>query len=345
MKLLEIVAGADTAPETLARAEALAARRARQGPRARQGHAELHRQPHRHVRHDAHHDRGVEAGLHRRGGRHDLRPADRPPQERGLPHRRRRRPRHPGPRRRELLRRADRRRAARRLRAARRTRRRWSSRSGSATRPSTASTRRQATRSCSSTSKTLEYVPADRSRASPRSAPPTASTTSTSGCAALLAGDDRAADAGPHRHLRDAGLRGQPPRRDRRRRASTSIDAHALGLRLGARPVRDLGRARREGDGREDGGGRLRRSRAGSRSRSPPRARACASTSDGTVAATAPREQLGQRGGFTPVAERPAPDLARRRARQPAARSSATPSASLLRPRRRRRSASSSTPR
>ncbi len=58
LKLVEIVAGADTSPETLARAEALCRRPARQGARAGQGHAELHRQPHRDVRADADARRG-----------------------------------------------------------------------------------------------------------------------------------------------------------------------------------------------------------------------------------------------------------------------------------------------
>ena len=53
LKLVEIVAGADTTPETLARAEALCGGLLGKGLVRAQGHAQLHRQPHRHVRDDA----------------------------------------------------------------------------------------------------------------------------------------------------------------------------------------------------------------------------------------------------------------------------------------------------
>ena len=65
-----------------------------------------------------------------------------------------------------------------------------------------------------------------------------------SASARCSSGDDRGGRARAQGHLRDAGLRGAPHRRDRRRRRQHR-PRHALGLRLGARPVRDLGRARR----------------------------------------------------------------------------------------------------
>ena len=54
LKLVEIVAGADTKPETRRARRGAVRRPAGQGPGPRQGHAQLHRQPHRHVRDDAH---------------------------------------------------------------------------------------------------------------------------------------------------------------------------------------------------------------------------------------------------------------------------------------------------
>ena len=69
---------------------------------------------------------------------------------------------------------------------------------------------------------------------------------------------------GPHRPLRDPHLCGQPPGRDCRQRRRHRSGA-ALGFRLGARAVRDLGRPRRQGDLREDGGGWLHRPRLGPR--------------------------------------------------------------------------------
>ena len=65
-----------------------------------------------------------------------------------------------------------------------------------------------------------------------------------------------------HGPLRNSDLLREPAGRDRRRRRRHRPRA-ALGLRLGARAVRDLGRAGREGDGREDGGRRLHRARLG----------------------------------------------------------------------------------
>ncbi len=55
MKLLELVAGPETDPEVVKARPPLWRGGARQGHRLRQGHHELHRQPHRRVRDDAHH--------------------------------------------------------------------------------------------------------------------------------------------------------------------------------------------------------------------------------------------------------------------------------------------------
>ena len=82
--------------------------------------------------------------------------------------------------------------------------------------------------------------------------------------------------AGAHGALRDADLLGEPAGRDRRRRRRHRPRA-ALGLRLGARAVRDLGRAGRQGDGRRRWRPPATPCPAGSRSRSPPRAKGCAS--------------------------------------------------------------------
>ncbi len=70
----------------------------RQGRRARERHAELHRQPRRHLRHAGHHPRSREIRpVGGRGRRPDRRKAG-PRQVGHLPYRRRRRPGHDGPR-------------------------------------------------------------------------------------------------------------------------------------------------------------------------------------------------------------------------------------------------------
>ena len=69
-----------------------------QGRGARQGHAELHRQPRRHRRHAGDHPRGREVRPELRRRRRPHRQEAGPRQQRHLPHRRRGRPGHDGPR-------------------------------------------------------------------------------------------------------------------------------------------------------------------------------------------------------------------------------------------------------
>ena len=76
---------------------------ARQGGGDLQGHPELHRQPHRPVQPAQRHAPHAGPRFERRRGRCRLRPGHRPPQERGVPHRRPGRPRYPGLRRPALL--------------------------------------------------------------------------------------------------------------------------------------------------------------------------------------------------------------------------------------------------
>ena len=109
---------------------------ARQGRGARQGHAELHRQPRRHLRHagDDQGSREVRPGLRRR--RRPDRPQARPRQVRDLPYRGRRRPRHDGARDQDHAGHAARidRSVCRAFRHAGRAARRWSTRARSARR-------------------------------------------------------------------------------------------------------------------------------------------------------------------------------------------------------------------
>ncbi len=70
--------------------------------------------------------------------------------------------------------------------------------------------------------------------------------------AAVVAGDDKAAAFAGRCFTRRWPTR-RPAAGDRRRRGRHR-PRHALGLRLGPRALRDLGRARREGHGREDAG-------------------------------------------------------------------------------------------
>ena len=88
----------------------------RQGHRPRARHAELHRQPHRHLLHEQRHPPHAGAGPHHRRGRHAHRRRARLAQDRHLPPRRHGRRRRHGARGKELLRagRKDRRRARRR---------------------------------------------------------------------------------------------------------------------------------------------------------------------------------------------------------------------------------------
>ena len=69
-----------------------------QGLRARQGYAEFHRQPDRHLRHVRHRGRSTEGGPDDRRGRRPDRREARAREIRHLPHRRRGRPRHRRPR-------------------------------------------------------------------------------------------------------------------------------------------------------------------------------------------------------------------------------------------------------
>ena len=98
MHLVELIAGAATDARAARCARGVPDDDARQGRHPREGHAELHRQPHRRVLDagdDAAHA-GVRAWLRRR--RRADRARDRPREERDLSHRRRRRPRHDGAR-------------------------------------------------------------------------------------------------------------------------------------------------------------------------------------------------------------------------------------------------------
>ena len=98
MHLVELIAQKDTDVDPARSTGNLSGHDARQGRRTRQGHAQFRRQSRRRV-FDAGDDgayRTLRAGL-RRGRRID-RPGDRAREERDLSHRRRRRPRHAGPR-------------------------------------------------------------------------------------------------------------------------------------------------------------------------------------------------------------------------------------------------------
>ncbi len=87
----------------------------------------------------------------------------------------------------------------------------------------------------------------------------------------------------------------------------------ALGLRLGARAVRDLGRARRQGDRRQDGGRRLHRARLGAGAdRRPGRGDALLPHGGARQAARSSASAAAS----PPIADRPAPPLARRHARR-----------------------------
>ena len=103
----------------------------------------------------------------------------------------------------------------------------------------------------------------------------------------------------PRGAVRDPGLLGGAPARDRRRRGRDR-SGHALGLRLGSRPLRDLGRPGGEGHGREDAGRRASRCPSGCRP-AWPRARIASTrrTSPGRLA------QLRRTGGYADVAADP----------------------------------------
>ena len=119
LQLLELIPTADTDPAVVDRMSLVRRSPARQGRRRREGHAELHRQPHRPLRrHRRCCGRSNRGELHDRGDRRDHRPGDRPAEERDVPddgHRRHRRPR---PRRAQPARAAARTTSARRVRAA-----------------------------------------------------------------------------------------------------------------------------------------------------------------------------------------------------------------------------------
>ena len=95
MKLLELVAGEETDPEVLKRIAPLRRGGARQGHRLRQGHHQLHRQPHRHLRDDARPSREMQkAELTVEEVDKIFGPAHGPPEVRRVPHRGHRRPGH-----------------------------------------------------------------------------------------------------------------------------------------------------------------------------------------------------------------------------------------------------------
>ena len=180
----------------------------------------------------------------------------------------------------------------------------------------------RATRSCSSISRRFEYVPQKKPRFASIGAT-RASTTSTSGCAACWRGDDRAAALA--RTVIYETLIYSADRLGEIADDVVEIDrAMRWGFGWERGPVRDLGRAGREGDRREDGGRRLHACPAGCRSGSRRRAKGRRfyrqARAPGTRRAARARTAASRR-----VPERPARDLAGRRARRAAARSSATP--------------------
>ncbi len=107
----------------------------------------------------------------------------------------------------------------------------------------------------STTTSTGEYRPGERAASSPRSRRRRGSTTRRARLRAVLAGKDKAAELA-WRNLRDTLIYAfnrvpEIARRLRRRRRR-----HALGLQLGARPVRDARRHRRRRVRQAGGGGR-----------------------------------------------------------------------------------------
>ena len=98
MALVELIATPTTQPEILDQLETFVTSAARQGRRARQGHAELHRQPRRHRRHAGDDEGGRDLRPRLRRGRRPDRQEARPRQQRHLPHRRRGGPGHDGAR-------------------------------------------------------------------------------------------------------------------------------------------------------------------------------------------------------------------------------------------------------
>ena len=227
------------------------------------------RQPHRHLRHDAHHPADGRARPDHRGGRRDLRPGDGPPEVGRLPHRRPGRPRHVLPRRQELLRLAHQRRGARDLQGASLAHRRWSRRSmlGRQDRRRLLQEEegRQGEQGDPRARPRDPRVPGRRRRcASTRSAPPAMSKTWASGSRTVLGRHRQGGQVRRAGDARHAGLRGAAARGDRRRLRQRR-PRHALGLRLGPGPVRDLGRLRRREGRRAHEGARHRGAAPGSR--------------------------------------------------------------------------------
>ena len=99
MALVELIPTPTTEPEVLDQLETFVTSSARQGRGARQGHAELHRQPRRHRRHAGDDEGGREVRPQLRRGRRPDRQEAGPRQLGHLPHRRRGGPRHDGARR------------------------------------------------------------------------------------------------------------------------------------------------------------------------------------------------------------------------------------------------------
>ena len=284
-------------------------RSARQGAGPRQGHAQLHRQPDRDLRAHADARRGGEAGLHRRGGRRRVRPGHRSAEERRLSHRRRGRARHAGARHAQLRRRAAQRRAPRGVRPAARPdhagREEVARRQDQAGLLQEGRQRHPPARSQDAGVRTAEKAALRFDRRRPRHRRRRRE-------AAPHGGRHRSRlRPRPHRPLRDAHLRGQPPGGDRRQRGRHRSRA-PLGVRLGARAVRDLGRPRRQGDLGQDGGGRLHRPRLGQRADLRPGRRDEVLSPGGARQARAARHARR----LHPGRREPAPPLARRHPRR-----------------------------
>ena len=184
---------------------------------------------------DAPHRR-IRPGLRR--GRCADRPGDRPPEDGDLPHRRRRRPRHDGARDQDDGRHAAGRSLAPLLQGAGRGCRRWSPRARSARRPAPASTASAARTSSSSTWQAQDYRPSAGEVDAEVGRDPEGKDPAKK-FAKLRASEHPQAQFLWAVLPRPVPLQRLPPGRHRRHRARRRL-RDPLGLRLVARPVRDL---------------------------------------------------------------------------------------------------------
>ena len=192
--------------------------------------------------------------------------------------------------------------------------------SGSATRPRAASTRRSGRRDPAARSEDARVPPAEEAALE--------SIGATSGVDDVDETRAACVGAATTRRRRSRG-RCCSRRSPTRRAASGEIADDVVDIDRAMRwgydwelgPVRDLGRARRRGDRRADGGGRPSPSPPGSKSRWPPGRRRA---STGATAPASGRSWDDARRAARAVPTDPRADRARRRARAAAARSSAT---------------------